>query len=305
MKPFSFFSKLILVFLLAIMTGCEKIQEFRSDYLVFPLGRSFLAGSSVEITVAGQSYDGEYLYDNCGSYWLQVPKEDLEAGDEVVITFTRRKTDLLLLTTQDAPGETWLEPCYYIDSEDEALSEKALALTEGLDSAYEKAKAIQTFVITHLRFTPNYSSSFKVKASQTYEEQFGTCMNFSRLFVAMSRAAGIPSRTVWGNVYNYNDNGLYDFHHQWAEFRDEDGKWHPLDFNYTKNIDLNDICYLDLFCNPEENPVTLDRSTYTLAYGDIKYPHDYPATCTGRFGYALISDSRPDSMVLEYRYVVE
>lgn len=81
-------------------------------------------------------------------------------------------------------------------------------------------------------------------------------MNFSRLFTALCRASGIPARTVWGIIY---DEGIYDHHRQWAEFRDEEGYWHPLDFNFTKTIDLDDLRYLDLIYAPEENPVTHDE----------------------------------------------
>jgi hypothetical protein len=71
-------------------------------------------------------------------------------------------------------------------------------------------------------------------------------MNFSRLYVALCRASDIPARTVWGVVYGYNDDNIYDYHHQWAEVMDESGYWHPCDFNYTTDFDLNDIRYLDL-----------------------------------------------------------
>ncbi len=130
---------------------------------------------------------------------------------------------------------------------------KAIELTKDYQNNIDKAKQIQQFVIKHLKLQV-YNNSFLDKASQTYELGYGTCMNFSRLFVALCRAANIPARTIWGIVYN-NDDNIYDYHHQWAEVLDDSGYWHPADFTYTTNFDLNDIRYLDLIYAAEENTI--------------------------------------------------
>lgn len=195
----------------------------------------------------------------------------------------------------------WISPSYYIDSDDENIVLKANELIKGLSASIEKAKAIQQFVINHLELNLYYKNFFLDKASKTYELGYATCVNFSRLYVALCRAANIPARSVYGVVYGFNNDNIYDYHHQWAEILDESGYWHPLDFGYTTIFDLNDIRYLDLIYAAEENTIIMDRDLYDIML-DLHYYNDYPMTWTGGFGFELKSDNRPDSMIVEYSY---
>lgn len=144
--------------------------------------------------------------------------------------------------------------------------------------------------------------SFLEKASKTYELGYGSCMNFSRLYIALCRAANIPARSVWGVVYGYNNDKIYDYHHQWAEIVDESGCWHQCDFNYTTNFDLNDIRYLDLIYAAEENTIIQNQGLYTIMFNNLKYYNNYPVTLNARLGFMLVSDNRPNSMLVEYIY---
>lgn len=66
------------------------------------------------------------------------------------------------------------------------------------------------------------------------------CMEFTDLFIALSRAAGIPSREVNGFAYTNNDKlkplGLVaDLLHSWPEYWDEEKKlWVPIDPTWEK-----------------------------------------------------------------------
>jgi hypothetical protein len=172
-------------------------------------------------------------------------------------------------------------------------------MTKGIENNIEKALKIQTYVInnTELRV---YQNSFQDKASQTFGLKCGICINFSRLFVALCRAANVPARSVWGIVYGYYNDNIYDYHHQWAEFLDNDGYWHPLDFTYTKNYNLSDIRYLDLLYSAEENSILSESSSFELDLGSVQYFNKFPAPLTGRLGFELVEDKRPDYMVVKY-----
>ncbi len=217
------------------------------------------------------------------------------------IQFDRKKEELQFFKESHVNKQDWLSPSYYIDSENETLRLKAIELTKDIDSGLEKAKRIQQFVISHVTLSI-YKDSFLEKASKTYELGYGTCMNFSRLYVALCRAAGIPARTIWGIVYGYNNDNIYDYHHQWAEVLDDSDFWHPADFGYTTHFDLNDIRYLDLIYAAEENTLFQNRENQTIILKGIQYFNNYPATLTGRLGFQLIEDNRPDSMTVEYSY---
>jgi hypothetical protein len=65
---------------------------------------------------------------------------------------------------------------------------------------------------------------------------------------------------------------------------------------------LNDIRYLDLIYAAEENALIQDRDRYDIILEDLHYYDDYPVTLTGRLGFELVDDFRPDSMIVEYSY---
>ena len=293
---------LFIIAAMMVLTNCNKDNtKPENDYYIFPVGRPLSEASSVDTKIDDNEYPADFVFDSCGGYWLMIPKTELTDKEKLVITFTRRMEDLELFSQIVGDKQDWISPSYYIDSDNEAFVSKANELIQGLSSNIEKAKAIQRFVVSHLDFT-NYHDSFLEKASKTYELGYGTCMNFSRLYVALCRAADIPARTIWGIVYGYNDDNIYDYHHQWAEILDETGYWHPMDLTYTTLFDLNDIRYLDLIYAAEENTIIKNRAIYNLMLEDLNYYHDYPVTLSGRLGFELVSDNRPDSMIVGYRY---
>ena len=282
--------------------SCENYQiEEQSHDLNFPIGRSYLGASETVVMLNGDEIHPEICYDSCGGYWLKVPESDLPEHGNLTIRFVRKKGELQLFNESYVDGQKWLGPSYFIDSENEVLISKAAELTADLTTPIEKAKRIHQYVSQQISFNI-YKDSFLDKASVTFELGYGTCMNFSRLYVALCRAAGIPSRTIWGVVYGHDDDHIYDYHHQWAEVQDDSGYWHPADFNYTVRFDLNDIRYLDLIYAAEENTVIRERLSEKIILEGIHYFSDYPATLTGRLGFELTQDARPDSMSVEYTY---
>lgn len=285
-----------------ILPGCKKENnDPESNLLIFPVGRSFLNTSKFDIKIGEKEYCSDFVFDSCGGYWLQIPKTGLLENENIVITITRKNEDLKLFSGKDEHKRNWTSPSYYIDSDHEAIIRKATELTNRLSSNIEKAKTIQQFVINHLKMKI-YKDSFLAKASTTFDLGYGSCINFSRLYVALCRAAGIPARTIWGIVYGYNDDNIYDYHHQWAEILDDSGYWHPADFNYSTSFDLNDVRYLDLIYAAEENSIIKNRALYDIMFKDLKYYHDYPVTLTAHLGFNLSGDNRPDSMTVEYHY---
>jgi len=290
---------LLIITIMVILTSCKKDNnEPKSDFFIFPVGRSFLNTSSIDIKIGDKDYNSDFVFDSCGGYWLQIPKSDISDNESIIITIIRKNGDMDLFSEIVGYKQDWVSPSYYIDSDNEDIVLKANELTKGLSLNLEKAKAIQQFVINHVKMNI-YKDAFLDKASKTYKLEFGTCMNFSRLYVALCRAVKIPARTIWGVVYGYNNDNIYDYHHQWAE---ESGYWHPCDFNYTTSFDLNDIRYLDLIYSAEENAIIKDRDLYNIMFEDLNYYNDYPVTLTARLGFKLKSDNRPDSMIVEYSY---
>lgn len=296
-------SSLFIAIFIAIVSisGCEKNKVTKTNFLLFPAGRSFIGSSEIKAYVAGSEINPDFIFDSCGGYWIRISRTDLPGSGQICIQYTRRREELALFHEISAVTHNWIASSFYIDCDNEEIQSKALELTNGYQSNIDKARRIQQFVISHLDFNI-YHDSFLEKASRTYELGYGTCMNFSRLFIALCRAANIPARSVWGIVYGYNDDNIYDYHHQWAEILDEEGYWHPADLTYTTSFDLNDIRYLDLVYAAEENTIVKNRSSEEVILGDVSYFNDYPATLSGRLGFELIEDERPEYMILEFTY---
>jgi len=290
-------------FLVILFTSsCEKDPiGNHADHLSFPVGRSFLSASSVDISIAGQAYEADFAFDSCGGYWLHIPKSALSSGDQIKIRFTRKREELQLFSQLSGYKQDWLRPSPTIDSDHEELKRIAQEITEGYDTNIEKAKRIQVYVVGHVYLKIYFDASLD-KASTTNQLGYGTCMNSSKLFVALCRAVNIPARSVWGVVHAHDGLGGYNNHHQWAEMLDENGYWHPMDFGYTTHFDLNDIRYLDLLYAAEENTIIRNRGDYHIMFEDLLYHNDHPTPPNGKLKFRLLEDSRPDSMVVEYSY---
>jgi hypothetical protein len=299
MKTNGILYSLLLGLLIFIFTGCEKRVISQSDSLAFPAGRSFLGSSDIKLFIDDEQIEPSFVYDSCGGYWIKLEKNGLEGKNKIRIEYTRREGGLSLFKEPTFDYQEWTSESYFIDCNNSQIVSKAVELTNGLQGSIAKALQIHQFVVEYLELRM-YHDSFLDKASKTFELGYGTCMNFSRLFVALCRAAGIPSRSVWGVVYGYNNDSVYDYHHQWAEIRDEDGYWHQADFTYTVSFELNDIRYLDLLYAAEENEFVRNRNNQEIVLGDVSYFNDYPATLTGRLGFELVEDGRPEFMIVRY-----
>lgn len=86
-----------------------------------------------------------------------------------------------------------------IQSRDPRIARLAEELTQDEESAWGKTKNIYEFVHEHVTYE---EGPFKGAVS-ALEDRRGDCEEMTSLFVAISRAAGIPARTVWvpGHCY--------------------------------------------------------------------------------------------------------
>jgi hypothetical protein len=251
--------------------------------------------------IDSEPYDPRPTFDDYGGYWIEIPY-DPQDNSKVVLRFTINSEQKGLYREESENIEKWLRSSTLIDSDNPVLVEKAKQLTVNGGTAVEKARRIHEFVIGYLTFKP-YGKHYLSSASDTYQMGYGTCVNFARLFVALSRAANVPARTVWGVTFN---DGAYEHHHEWAEFLDDDGYWHPLDLSYTTSFDLLDINYLDLIYSSEENPL-YERSrseqysedmTQFIVYDTTTQPYD------GRLGFTMVENNSPMSYVVENVFVL-
>ncbi len=160
--------------------------------------RTYLLEASYEVTVRSQLFDLELHARNGGS---------LAKGSDQYKRDARYK--LYTRSEKKAPADH--------------VSIKAMArrLEPADGSPLETARAFYDWIIDNVKYE-------KVKtfggAAACLKNRCGECGDFSALFVALCRAAGIPARPVVG-YWADKHNGW----HCWAQFMLPDGRWLPVD----------------------------------------------------------------------------
>ena len=106
------------------------------------------------------------------------------------------------------------------------VRQKALEVTRGYDSPYEKARALERYLSTTFPYRFADSPDDAPPAGRDpvdwflFDHQEGTCGVFSTAFAVMARSIGIPARVVsgWAIAPHPGTQTVYtDQGHQWAE----------------------------------------------------------------------------------------
>ena len=126
-------------------------------------------------------------------------------------------------------------------------------------------KAIYNFVSSYLSYNENRLNQPRIErmgaAAAVLSPKDAVCMEFTDLFIAISRAAGIPAREVEGYAYTQNsrlrplslalENG--DVLHAWPEYWDDQQGWIQIDptwgttsggLDYFDKLDFNHIAFI-------------------------------------------------------------
>ena len=119
------------------------------------------------------------------------------------------------VTSAPAPStaltkESYLQPAEKIESDATEILAKAKELTTGKKDAKEIARTLAAWTADWLKDTVDDGGSALV----SLKERTGNCQTHARLYTALARAAGIPTRFVSGLVYQEGKGFLY---HSWAE----------------------------------------------------------------------------------------
>lgn len=145
----------------------------------------------------------------------------------------------------------------YWETDDSFIKKKAQEL--------KTPQAIYNFVTTYLTYSEDRLKQTKVErkgaAGAVTSPKDSICTEFTDLFIAISRAAGIPAREVEGYAYTQNERlrplslTLYqsDVLHAWPEYWDDKLGWVQIDptwgatsggLDYFKKLDFNHITFI-------------------------------------------------------------
>jgi len=182
-----------------------------------------------------------------------------------------------IVENYDKSSETYkkhVEPEELIESNNSTIISLAHNLTNNVDSWHEKALRICDFVYHHMHYEEQDEERGALWA---LENGAGDCSEYSYLFVALCRAAGIPARIQAGFAFHHPSETLEDGH-MWAEYYLENYGWIPVDVTWRLFDVVDDkhfssiqsvpevIPYANYFfeCETEENNVT-DEQIVLLA----------------------------------------
>jgi hypothetical protein len=114
----------------------------------------------------------------------------------------------------------YLEASPWVESQDPEIQAKAKEISKNSKSVFEAAIRIMRWVHENVAPVPSLSLP---KSKQVLVSKKGDCNEYTVLFTALARAAGVPTRMVAGLVYQ---NGRF-FYHAWAEIYA--GRWIAVD----------------------------------------------------------------------------
>lgn len=119
------------------------------------------------------------------------------------------------------PSEAYLKPADKIESDAPEIAAQAKLLAEGINSREELLKKLASWTAEWLNDTVDDGGG----ALASFKSRTGNCQTHARLYTALARASGIPTRFVSGLVYLDGKGFLY---HSWAESFIDD-RWLSVD----------------------------------------------------------------------------
>lgn len=102
--------------------------------------------------------------------------------------------------------EEYLQPTEFLDFNKKKLREKAIEITNGLNTDKEKAIALFYWVRDQIKYNAfSYYPKVKanLKASVTLRRKNGFCMSKASLLSTLARAVGIPARIHMVDIINH------------------------------------------------------------------------------------------------------
>ncbi len=124
------------------------------------------------------------------------------------------------------PTDAQQKPADKIESDAPFIKAQAIALTAGINNRREQAAALASWTAGWLKNSIDDGGS----AVESFTSKSGNCQTHARLYTALARAAGIPTRFVSGLVHLEGKGFLY---HSWAESYIDD-HWVSVDPTYNQ-----------------------------------------------------------------------
>ncbi len=127
----------------------------------------------------------------------------------------------------DLPPTVFLRTTALTDS-GPAIDRLAEWLQSGDDKALDKLHRLAARLHEEMRFDTE-ATGVETRAEQAFAEGHGVCQDFSHIFIAVARRAGIPARYVSGHLFRRDGELVQEAAHAWAEGHVEGLGWTAFD----------------------------------------------------------------------------
>lgn len=165
--------------------------------------------------------------------------------------------------------QPYLIPEPFIECEHPAITTLASRLM-GSDLP-ATAKNIYNWVLVHIQDSGYIAE--EASAVAALHTRRGDCTDMASLFVALSRAAGIPARLASGYIVRESSWIQPYAFHNWAEFHDGT-TWRIAD-PQAHNFDPRGLFYLTLCCHPQEaHSLLLDAQRFRSNHPNLSVSMD-------------------------------
>lgn len=233
--------------------------------------------------------DGNYLA------WYRLPRG---ADFEVNLNGSAK----LYIRPKDQSGSSYQKPATLSDQEsklytqaDKYWESNSPAISSTLNQIFkeqtpgsnrEKARLIYLWVVGNLNYNTSRLDNNDIgrlgALTALSNSSVAVCMEFTDLFIALARAAGVPARELDGFAYTQNQtlrplSLAKDLLHAWPEYWDLEQGWVMVDptwentsggVDYFHKFDLNHLV-LAIKGSSSQSPYVSDNVTVSLAQGDF------------------------------------
>jgi transglutaminase-like putative cysteine protease len=216
------------------------------------------------------------------------------ARSEVILKNFPEEQGLLPIDTDKYLLPTSLGPT------DGTVKENSDEITEGKTTILSKAIAIYDYLVEHGERDPNLNFCGNGDVCELLQNLRGKCVDFSSVFVALARSAGVPSREVLGTRIS-NEGDITGAYHCRAEFYLPNYGWIPVDPSDVAKLMLKEDLEID-------DPKVIEARDYffggqTETYIDLSTGRDIilnPQQKTGPLNYFMYPYAEVDGEPLDF-----
>jgi len=168
----------------------------------------------------------------------------------------------------------YIQPEDLVQSDSPEIVSKAQSITQGIMDIHDKVSKIYGFVTSHVRYSHEEQERGALWA---LKNGTGDCSEYSYLFVALCRAAGIPARLNVGFGFRSSEENTTDGH-MWTEYYLQNYGWVPVDPTWNIFDGTDEKHFVTMKSTPEVMPYANYFLNFTSGPNSAEVKHSQQVT---------------------------